>query len=88
MLLVYSITSSKTIEKKNHGKRAKFDGEIAVTELDPDMAGRYRNPVKDSYECMLIVKPCACTLQVRRLVGTLGCVGCANSETQRSESKL
>jgi hypothetical protein len=38
-----------TIEKKNHGKRAKFDGEIAATELDPDMAGRYRDPVTDSY---------------------------------------
>jgi hypothetical protein len=47
--LVYSITSSKTIEKKNHGKRAKFDGEIAATELDPDMVGRYRDPVTDSY---------------------------------------
>jgi hypothetical protein len=46
--LVYSITSSKTIEKRNHGKRAKFDGEIAATELDPDMAGRYRDPVTDS----------------------------------------
>jgi hypothetical protein len=49
MLLVYSIRSSKSIEKKNYGKRAKFDGEIAATELDPDMAGRYRDPVKDSY---------------------------------------
>jgi hypothetical protein len=48
MLLVYSYTYRKTIEKKNHGKRAKFDGEIAATELDPDMVGRYRDPVTDS----------------------------------------
>jgi hypothetical protein len=47
-LLVYSITSSKTVEKRNHGRRAKFDGEIAATELDLDMAGRSRDPVTDS----------------------------------------
>jgi hypothetical protein len=41
MLLVYFSTSRKTIEKKNHRKRARFDGEIAATELDPDMVGRY-----------------------------------------------
>jgi hypothetical protein len=36
-------------QKKNHGKRARFDGEIAATELDLDMAGRSRDPVTDSY---------------------------------------
>ena len=48
MLFIYSYTSRKTIEKKNHWKRARFDGETAATELDLDMAGRSRDPVKDS----------------------------------------
>jgi hypothetical protein len=48
MLVIYSTTSRMTIEKKYHGKRAKFDGEIAATELDPDMAGRYRDLVMES----------------------------------------